>query len=99
VATSSPGVACPDVANTALPQAARADPDAAVLFAQRGILDAGTVADAAVALLDGRRVLRSLPVRRAVLARIGGMFPRAGLPVLARMRAVGEKRRVGARQP
>jgi short-subunit dehydrogenase len=87
---------CPDVADTALVRAARAEPDAAILFAQRDILDAATVADAAVALLDGGRVLRSLPGRRAALARVAGMVPRVGLPVLARMRAAGERRRVGS---
>jgi short-subunit dehydrogenase len=85
---------CPDVADTDLVRSTRTQREAAILFAQRGMLQAGQVADAAVALLDGRRVLRSLPGHRAALARIGGMLPRAGLPVLAWMRAVGEKHRV-----
>lgn len=87
---------CPDVADTALVRAARAQPEAAILFAQRGMLDAGTVADAALTLLDGQRVLRSLPGYRAALARVAGMLPRVGLPVLARMRGVGERHRVGS---
>lgn len=84
---------CPDVADTALVRSARSEPDAAILFAQRKILDPGEVADAAIALLDGRRVLRSLPPHRAALARVGGMAPRVALPALAWLRGIGEKRR------
>ena len=87
---------CPDAADTALVRAARAQPDSAILFSRRGgLLDAGAVADAAVALLDGRRVVRSVPAHRAVMARTGALIPRIALPVLARMRAAGEKRRTG----
>lgn len=87
---------CPDAADTALVRAAQASPDSAILFSQRGLLTTEAVADAAVALLDGRRVVRSMPARRAAMARAGALAPRVGLPVLARLRALGEKRRAGA---
>ncbi|HEY2203875.1 MAG TPA: SDR family oxidoreductase [Pseudonocardia sp.] len=84
---------CPDVADTALVRDARERPESAILFAQRRLLTAGAVADAAIALLNGRRVVRSLPASRAVAARIGALLPTVGTPVLARLRAAGEHRR------
>jgi NAD(P)-dependent dehydrogenase (short-subunit alcohol dehydrogenase family) len=51
-------------------------------------------ADAAMQLLTGRRIARSLPPSRAGLARVGGLLPRVGLPVSARLRAQGDRRRV-----
>jgi short-subunit dehydrogenase len=87
---------CPDAADTALVRAAQTSPDSAILFSQRGLLTPEAVADAAVDLLDGTRLVRSLPTHRAVLARTGAVLPRVGLPVLARLRAIGEKRRARA---
>ncbi|WP_219420080.1 SDR family oxidoreductase, partial [Pseudonocardia nigra] len=89
-------VLCPDAADTALVRSEQASPDTAILFSQRsGLLSPGTVADAAVALLDGSRTVRSLPAHRAGAMRIAGALPRIGLPVLARLRAQGERRRAG----
>jgi len=65
-------------------------------FSRPTLLTADAVADAAVALLAGRRIVRSLPPARGGLARIGGLLPVVGLPVLARLRARGERRRVAA---
>lgn len=84
---------CPDAADTAMVRSEQASPDTAILFSQRGLLTPDGVADAAVALLDGRRVVRSLPAHRAAMARTGALVPRLGLPVLARLRAQGERRR------
>ncbi len=85
---------CPDAADTALVRDEQSHCDTAILFSQKALLSPGAVADAAVAMLDGRRVVRSMPAGRAGLARIGGLVPRVGLPVLARMRAQGDKRRL-----
>lgn len=84
---------CPDAADTSLLRAAQASPDSAILFSRRELLTPGQVADAAVGLLDGTRVVRSVPALRAGLARTGAVAPRVGLAVLARLRAVGEKHR------
>jgi short-subunit dehydrogenase len=84
---------CPDPADTAMVRAEQGSRDTAILFAKRNLLTPEAVADAAVALLDGRRVVQSLPAVRAGLARTGAVLPRIGLPVLARMRAQGERRR------
>lgn len=85
---------CPDVADTSLVRDVRGKPEAAILFAQRRLLTADQVADAAVRLLDGRRLVRSIPVGRAVAARVGALVPTIGLPALAQIRAAGERRRV-----
>ena len=87
---------CPDAADTALVRGEQAHADTAILFSRPTLLSADAVADAAVALLAGRRIVRSLPPARAGLARVGGLLPVVGLPVLARLRARGERRRVAA---
>jgi short-subunit dehydrogenase len=86
---------CPDAADTALVREEQESPDSAILFSQRGgLLSPGSVADAALALLDGRRIVRSVPAHRAGAMRIAGAVPRLGLPVLARLRAKGDRRRI-----
>jgi short-subunit dehydrogenase len=85
---------CPDAADTALVRDEQASPDVAILFLRRSLLTPGAVADAAVALLDGRRVVRSLPAHRAGLMRIGALLPRVALPVLALLRSRGDRRRI-----
>jgi short-subunit dehydrogenase len=85
---------CPDAADTALVRDEQASPDTAILFSQRSLLTPTAVADAAVALLDGRRIVRSIPAYRSGAMRIAGALPGLGLPVLARLRAQGDRRRV-----
>jgi short-subunit dehydrogenase len=87
---------CPHAADTALVRGARDSADSAILFSQRALLTPEAVADAAVGLLDGNRIVRSLPVHWAALSRIGATMPTTGLRVLAALRARGEKRRAPA---
>lgn len=84
---------CPDAADTAMVRSEQSHRDTAILFSQRSLLTPGAVADAAMDLLDGTRLVRSLPPVRSAMARTGALLPRIGLPVLARMRAQGERRR------
>ncbi|HXV94856.1 MAG TPA: SDR family oxidoreductase [Pseudonocardia sp.] len=88
---------CPHAASTDLVRAAQADPDSAILFHQRRLLTPAEVADAAVALLDGRRVVRSLPLRWAAASRAGALVPTLGLKGLAALRALGQRRRRSVR--
>ncbi len=85
---------CPDAADTALVRAEQAHADTAILFSRPTLLTADAVADAAMGMLAGRRIVRSLPAARAGLARVGGLLPAVGLPVLARLRARGDRRRL-----
>lgn len=82
---------CPDAADTAMVRDVEDQPDAAILFSGGSLLDAGKVADAAVELLDGRRIVRTMPVHRAAMVRGAAVVPTGGL------KAMGLMRRLGAR--
>lgn len=86
---------CPDGIWTPMLEAAVADDSAAMPFSGRRLLRADEVADAALALLEGRRLTASLPAGRAVLAKVSGLWPRLG--VLTRDATAGLGRRHQAR--
>lgn len=85
---------CPDAADTAMVRDVQHEPDAAILFSGGTLLDAGKVADAAVELLDGRRIVRTMPAYRAAIVRCSALVPTAGLKAMGAMRRIGERRRV-----
>ncbi len=85
---------CPDAADTAMVQDERHKPDSAILFSGGSLLDAGKVADAAVEMLDGRRIVKTMPAYRAAMIRGGALVPTAGLKVMGAMRRLGERSRV-----
>jgi hypothetical protein len=68
-------------------------PDSALLFSGGALLDPGLVADRAVAMLDGRRLVRAVPGWRAPLVRLGALTPTVGLKVLRAFRWWGDKGR------
>ena len=84
---------CPHAAATDLVRGAQDSPDSAILFSQRRLLTASEVADAALALLGGKRIVRSLPLHWAVLSRVGALVPTVGLRGLATLRMAGERKR------
>jgi len=84
---------CPHAADTSLVRNVQGHADSAILFSQRALLSPGAVADAAVALLDGRRIVRSLPAHWAAMSRIGAAMPTVGLKTLAVLKSIGERRR------
>ncbi|ONI84575.1 hypothetical protein ALI22I_28920 [Saccharothrix sp. ALI-22-I] len=87
---------CPDAADTKLLRDVQDDPASAILFSGGGLLSAAEVADRAVAMLDGRRLVRALPAYRAGMARAGAVVPSLGLKVLDLLRRFGDRRRTGA---
>jgi short-subunit dehydrogenase len=89
---------CPDAADTRLVADVRGSEDSAVLFSGNGLLAPEKVAEAALAMLDGRRIVASLPPHRAALARVGALAPGVGLPALALLRRLGERRRRAPRR-
>jgi short-subunit dehydrogenase len=86
-------VLCPDAADTAMVQDARPEPDSAILFSGTSLLDPGKVADAAVELLDGRRIVKTMPAYRGVMVRGGALMPTVGLKLFGLLRRMGERRR------
>jgi hypothetical protein len=57
------------------------------------------VADAVVAMIGGRAVLRSHPRSRAALLRGAAVWPASALAMLPYLRGIGERRRRRAREP
>ena len=45
-------------------------------------------------MLDGRRIVRTMPVYRAATIRAGALVPTAGLKAMRALRMLGERRRV-----
>jgi short-subunit dehydrogenase len=88
---------CPDASDTRMVRDVADREDAAILFSGGGLLGADRVADEAVALLDGRRVVKTLPAWRGAIARVGVLWPRAGLAAMRILRRVGDRRRPGRR--
>ena len=86
-------VICPDASDTRMVRDVVHEPDSALLFSGGALLDPGEVADRAVAMLDGRRLVRTMPVWRAPIVRAGAMTPSVGLKVLRVLRWWGDKRR------
>jgi NAD(P)-dependent dehydrogenase (short-subunit alcohol dehydrogenase family) len=86
-------VLCPDAADTRMVRDVVDQPDSALLFSGGGLLDPAEVADQAVAMLDGRRLVRTMPAWRSALVRSGALMPSVGLKVLRALRWYGDRRR------
>jgi NAD(P)-dependent dehydrogenase (short-subunit alcohol dehydrogenase family) len=89
-------VHCPDASATGLVSERRAEPDAALLFTAPRLLDPAEVAERAVAMIDGNRVIETYPRSRGALLRVLAPFPRTALRVLPFFRRQGERRRAAA---
>ncbi len=70
---------CPDGIWTPMLKDAVTSDAAAMPFSGRRLLEPVEVAEAAMNLLDGRRLVRSLPQGRAVLAKMSGLWPALGV--------------------
>jgi NAD(P)-dependent dehydrogenase (short-subunit alcohol dehydrogenase family) len=86
-------VCCPDAADTKLVRDIQDDENSSILFSGGGLLHPGAVADRAVAMLDGRRIVRAIPGHRAAMARAGAFMPTVALRLLGALRRVGDRRR------
>jgi short-subunit dehydrogenase len=84
---------CPDGVDTAMVHERAADPESAIIFSAPRLLDPDEVAEQAVALLDGRRLIAAIPRSRAWLGRLLYPFPRAYLRALELFRRAGERKR------
>ena len=86
-------VICPDASDTRMVRDVADEPDSALLFSGGELLDPGAVAEQAVAMLDGRRLVRTLPRWRSPIVRAGALTPTVGLKVLRVLRWWGDRRR------
>jgi NAD(P)-dependent dehydrogenase (short-subunit alcohol dehydrogenase family) len=84
---------CPDGVDTGMVRERQAEPDSAIIFSAPSLLDPADVAERAVALLDGSRIVLAIPRNRAWLTRTMAAFPRADLRLLELFRKVGERKR------
>ncbi len=86
---------CPDGIWTPMLKGAVDDAAAAMPFSARRLLEPEEVARVALRLLDGRRLLASIPFGRAVLAKASGLWPGAAaamMPLAERAGASGQSR-------
>ncbi|MHB1502839.1 MAG: SDR family NAD(P)-dependent oxidoreductase [Acidimicrobiales bacterium] len=86
---------CPDGIWTPMLRSVVGDESAAMPFSGRRLLEPDEVARAAIALMESRRLVASLPAGRAMLAKGSSLFPRLGMvagPVAARLGAAGQAR-------
>ena len=83
---------CPDGVRTDMVAENAADHGSAMIFSG-ALLDPAAVADEVVALVGSKRIVRSIPRRRAAAARLSGLAPNATLPLIAATAALGEKNR------
>jgi NAD(P)-dependent dehydrogenase (short-subunit alcohol dehydrogenase family) len=86
-------VVCPDGADTDMTRERAHEADSAIIWSSPRMLSAAEVADAAVGLLDSKKLVLALPRRRAWVARLGALTGRAGLHVSERLRQQGERKR------
>jgi NAD(P)-dependent dehydrogenase (short-subunit alcohol dehydrogenase family) len=84
---------CPDLVDTGMMRDHADNPEYALGFSGYKIYTPEEIADEIVKLLDGDRMILAIPRNRMVLARLTGLFPRAGLPIAKLVRAAGEKKR------
>lgn len=83
---------CPDGVKTDMVAEETASKGAAMIFSG-ALLDPATVADEVVNLIGRKRIVRSIPRRRAAAARLSALAPSASLPLISATAALGEKNR------
>lgn len=83
---------CPDGVRTDMVAENAADHGSAMIFSG-ALLDPAVVADEIVGLIGSKRIVRSIPRRRAAAARLSGLAPSATLPLIAATAAIGERNR------
>ncbi|HEY5927344.1 MAG TPA: SDR family oxidoreductase [Kofleriaceae bacterium] len=85
-------VLCPDAIAGEMTNAVAHDAAAGLIFSAGTLLALDEVADAAVALIDEPKLLRTLPRFRAALVHLLRPFPAVGLPVLEQFAKLGRRR-------
>jgi NAD(P)-dependent dehydrogenase (short-subunit alcohol dehydrogenase family) len=86
-------VVCPDGADTDMTRGQADKPESAIIWSGPRLLTAAEVADAAVGLLDSKKLVLGIPRRRAWLSRVAAISGRSGLRFSERLRQQGERKR------
>lgn len=84
---------CPDTVDTGMMREHVDEPEYALAFTAPRILTAEEVARKSVALIDGERLVLSIPGWRAGMLRLTGAFPRGILPLAGVLRRSGDRAR------
>jgi NAD(P)-dependent dehydrogenase (short-subunit alcohol dehydrogenase family) len=85
-------VVCPDAADTAMVRERASDPEAAPLWTMP-LLEADTVAEKVVSLVDDGKLVTLIPRSRTTLLRVLSPYPSASLALMPLMRWIGDRRR------
>jgi NAD(P)-dependent dehydrogenase (short-subunit alcohol dehydrogenase family) len=83
---------CPDLVDTGMMREHADNPEYALGFSGTKVYTPDEIADEIVKLLDSDRIVLSVPRNRMVVARMTGLFPRAGLRAARAFRGVGERK-------
>jgi NAD(P)-dependent dehydrogenase (short-subunit alcohol dehydrogenase family) len=83
---------CPDLVDTGMMREHAHNPEYALGFSGTKIYTPAEIADEAVKLLDTDKIVLAIPRNRMVVARVAGLFPRAGIKVARAVRAIGERK-------
>lgn len=83
---------CPDGVKTDMVAEEAANQGSAMIFSG-ALLEPAAVADEVVGLIGSKRIVRSIPRRRAAAARLSALAPSASLPLISATAALGEKNR------
>jgi NAD(P)-dependent dehydrogenase (short-subunit alcohol dehydrogenase family) len=83
---------CPDLVDTGMMREHANNPEYALGFSGSKIYTPEEIADEIVKLLDNDKIVLAIPRNRMVLARVAGLFPRAGLRIARTVRAAGERK-------
>src|SRR3954447_18617057 len=83
---------CPDLVDTGMMREHADNPEYALGFSGTKIYTPEEIADQIVTLLDGDKIVLSIPRNRMAVARAAGMFPRTGLRIAQTFLAVGQKK-------
>lgn len=83
---------CPDLVDTGMMREHAHNPAYALGFSGTKIYTPDEIAEHIVTLLDSDRIVLSIPRNRMVVARMAGLFPRAGIKVAKAFLSVGTKK-------
>jgi len=83
---------CPDLVDTGMMREHADNPAYALGFSGTKIYSPEEIADQIVGLLDSDKIILSIPRNRMAVARMAGIFPRAGLKVAKAFLGVGSRK-------